>query len=553
MRAIGLAAAWLACSCGPAPRQVARPEPRGIAAPRVVPGTLDAKKVLGDVPERAQRAGAGPLVVVASGQMVDDDRLGAFVEPPAEMCLLAFARGSSSLEDLDLAAFSDEGNPVAVDEGRDPKPTLLVCPPHPDRLYLAMHAAHGEGLATLGAQLVPRERAQDVAKAVGARGVLGGTPRRSEQWPGLSELLAQRRAALGGRWEEVHRVILALDTRAPALMPLAVDADACTDVVVVPDDDVGNLDLEILDHEGRSLSRARDGGAQRGLTLCSTAQIPATLTVRPHIGRGIAAIVVSRARGDVAKDLATAEIAWAATALPLERTVAGHEAALARAGYGPGSKPTHGTLATGRRTRLVVETAASGCTRIDVVAGAPLAMFSARSADDAGVVVGAVDGADRLGFHVCGRPKVFVDLDTRGSPGPFSLTTRKEPWQDAAFVARPLAASRMLSRLLSGPAQILEGAPGQVRALAVEAGKVASFEESIPAGRCVKLATGVEGDGAGVELRVFDAEDWEELDRGGGVRATAVRACAGGKPRKVKIEISIAAGKVDAVVAERSL
>ena len=36
-----------------------------------------------------------------------------------------------------MTAFSDEGNPVAVDEGQDPKPTLLLCPPHPDRLYLA--------------------------------------------------------------------------------------------------------------------------------------------------------------------------------------------------------------------------------------------------------------------------------------------------------------------------------------------------------------------------------------------------------------------------------
>ncbi len=553
MRRRTVAAALLVFACGPTPKPPAKPEPRGLSAPRVVPGALDARRVLGDVPERAQGAGAGPLAVVASGQMVDDERLGAFVEPPPEMCLLAYARGSSSLEDLDLAAFSDEGNPVAVDGGRDPRPTLLVCPPHPDRLYLAMHAAHGEGLATLGAQLVPKDRAQEVAKAVGARGALGGTPRRSDEWPGLSELVAQRRAALGGRWEEIHRVTLALDMRAPSMMPLPIDADQCTDVVVVPDDDVGSLDLEIVDAENRSLSRARDTTSSKGLTLCSAAQIAATLVVRPHIGRGNAAVVLSRARGDALKDMSTAEVAWGATTLPLERTGATQEAALAKAGYGGGSKPARGTLAIGRRTRLVVEASASGCTRVDVVAGAPLAMFSARAADETGVVVGTAEGADRLALLVCGRPRVFVDLDVRGSPGPFSLATRKEPWQDAAFVARPLATSRMLTRLLSGPAQLLEGTPGQVRALAVEAGKVASFDENIPAGRCVRFAAGSEGEGTGVDLRVFDADDWEELDRGSGVRATAVRACAAVKARRVKVEVSLSAGRSDVVVAMRAL
>jgi hypothetical protein len=154
------------------------PRAAAVAAPLVTAGTPDGRALLGDVATKATEAGAGPLSVVAMGETSERERLGAFVEIPEGSCLLGYARASRSVEDLDLAAFSDEGTPVAVDDAPDPHPTLLVCPPHPTRVYLAAVAASGEGLVAVGAQLVPPALAAAVGKgderAWDARGVESG-------------------------------------------------------------------------------------------------------------------------------------------------------------------------------------------------------------------------------------------------------------------------------------------------------------------------------------------------------------------------------------------
>ena len=249
-----LACALVACASRPSlvPPVVGKAAP---GAPRVVPGSLEAGRLLGDLPARASKLGAGPLAIVAAAPMSEGERLGAFVEIPKDVCLLAYGRASPSLEDIDLAAFADEGNPVAVDEGPDPRPTVLLCPPHPDRVYVAAHAAAGEGLCVIGAQLVPRERALEVGRTLGAR---GGATRSAEVWPGLEDQIRGHRAAIGGTWEEQRRVAVPVDSRAVSAVAFGVDEGGCTDAIVVPDTDVSLLDVDVVDADGRLVARAKE-------------------------------------------------------------------------------------------------------------------------------------------------------------------------------------------------------------------------------------------------------------------------------------------------------
>ncbi|HEY2369554.1 MAG TPA: hypothetical protein VGH87_24315, partial [Polyangiaceae bacterium] len=81
---------WLPCvvllaGCPKAPTNA---RPTAIQAPNVVNGDLDAKLLLGDIPFRATQLGAGPARVVASGPIGEGERLGAFVDVPADQCLL---------------------------------------------------------------------------------------------------------------------------------------------------------------------------------------------------------------------------------------------------------------------------------------------------------------------------------------------------------------------------------------------------------------------------------------------------------------------------------
>lgn len=544
--AVAAAAAALLGACGRAPVQAVAARPNNASeAPRVTPGPLEVGPLLGDLPSKASRFGAGPVAIVVSGTIAEGERVGAFVEIPKDVCLLAYARSSASLEDIDLAAFAEEGNPVVVDEGPDPKPTIVVCPPHPDRVYLAVHAAVGEGLCVIAAQLVPRDRAELVGRAVDAH---GSSPKSPEAWPGLEDRVRAHRAAIGGTWEEQRRVAIGVDSRSPSLTSLTIDEDGCADVVVVPDDDVAVIDVDAFDGEGRLVARAKDTAAVRTLTICSSVLVTGSLQVRPHVGRGLVAVVVAKAKGDSAREMLTRpDVAWTGSGKAVDRARIEREQALVKGGYAAATTTVAGQLQLGRRATIPIDLPAAPCARIDVVGGAPLALVDAAVWDPTSSLLATAEGTDGALLFACGKRKARIDLGTRGRPGPFALLVRPERWNDPVFASFPLAASRMLGRAASS------GRPlgGLAQHVSLEASKRSVQDLDVPAGQCVRVSVGAEGDGTGLETRLFDAATGEEVDRSHGQVAAGVRACAGATAKTFRLETRASAGKLDAVLGIR--
>ena len=535
----------------PQPPNVARPLP----APLVSVGELDAAALLGEVPARASRLGAGAPALVAAAQAVDNAWVGAFVDVPRDDCVLVYGRASSSIGDLDVAIYSEDGASLAVDEGRDVHPTVVLCAPHPDRVYVAAHVVEGEGLVAVGAQLVPKERAVIVARALGARGTIGMGPRPADAWPGLDDVIRAHRVDLGGKWEEFRRVALPVDARVPTYTSVSIDAEQCLDAVVVPDEDVALLDVEISDGDGRVIARAKEGIGPRALTVCSPTATSGTLAVRPHIGRGLAAVAVARADGPIVHDLsARPEIAWLAAAQPLEAARSVRNALLAKRGYAGPATMTSGTLVLGRRAGVPLELKAldGACARVDIVAGAPLALVDAWIWSDKGALLASGDASASVVLFACARGSARLELETRGRPGPFAVTVRPERWKDPTLLAHPLAASRMLARAAAGADMLLDGSDGAVRELALEAARTVTWNGSVPAGRCLRMTVGVQGEGAGVELRVVEGVD-TEIDRAEAAYAATVRACAAADqgPRAVRFEARASTGRLDGIAGER--
>jgi hypothetical protein len=553
-RRLALGLLGLLAACRPAASLPPPPRPGPPPPPRVVAGGLDATKLLGDVPARASHLGAGSYAVIASGEAVDGDRLGAFIDLPPDACVLAYARASSSIEDVDLAAFDDDGTLLAVDNGRDPKPTLLLCPPQPARAYIGASVVSGEGLVVVAAQTIPRDRADEIGRALGAHGVLGGGSRPVDAWPGLDDHLRAHRRALGGAWEELYSRGLLLDSRVPTVVSFPVDADQCVDAFVVLGDEVALVEIEAVDDAGRVVARAREGGSDRSLTVCSSMTFRGSLVVRPHVGSGLAAIVLAKTRASTARDLTTKpEMLWEPATVPLDAAKTERSEALLHAGYGPASFSSGGSLALGRRTSIPLDlTGGASCTRIDVVAGAPLALIEAHVWSDKGDLMSASEGVWGTALFACQRGKAQLDLEAQGRGGPFAVTARAERWRDPAFAAHPLAASRMLARATEGGAMLLEGTAVSVRGARLEEGKRLAWTETVPPWGCVQATAGAEGEGTGLELRVFDAATGDELDRSHAEHAVSVRACA---PEKrvpdVRFELTVTSGKLDVVVGER--
>ncbi len=554
--------AWLlACAgCGGAATQHSAAGSMPPPAPAVESGALDAHALLAASAELASAAGAGPLSIVASGEAAERERLGAFVEVPAAMCLLGSGRASSSVEDLDLAAFSDDGTPVAVDDGPDSHPTLLLCPPHPERVYLGAVAAAGEGLVAVGAQLVPPAQAAAVGKAMNAHGTRTASSRAAEAWPGLDDHVRRHHEALGGvgAWDVLRKVAIAVDARIPASVAFPLEPDACTDALIVPDDDVGGLEVEAQDERGRLLARASTGERDRTLTVCSSVLSSGSLTVRPHVGQGLAAVVLSRSRGEVARGLAAApDVAWVAATLPLDQARARREAELHGAGYGGARGREAGAASVGASRSVGVELGAPDggardCWRFDVVGGAPAALLSASAWDDAGRLLATAEGASTTTLFACRTHTLRIDVEAHGRPGPYALLWRPEPWIDPAFAAHPTAAGRMLTRMANGATGLLDGAPSFVRTSHVEAAHALSWTEVIPAGTCARIVAAGEGAGGGLIGRLFDVAGGDELDRGHGADSVVLRACAaGGALRSISASIDVAAGAMDVVIGER--
>ncbi len=518
-----------------------------LRAPVVANGDLDASKLVAETSSRAIAMGAGPASIVASGQISAGERIGAFVEIPADACLLTYARASPSLEDIDVAVFAEEGNPVVVDEAPDAHPTVLLCPPHPSRVYAAVHAASGEGLVALSAQVVPRDHAIEISKALrahGARGEIAST----EAWPGLGDHVQQHRASLGGTWEEVRRVAVAIDERAPTNVSMAIDAGDCVDALVLAGEDTSLLDAEVVDDSTRVIARASGVGKELTLVVCSENALTASLVVRPHVGAGVAAVVLSRAPIATGADIASpVRLAWLPSRASLSDARARLDAELAKVGYAAATSATTVTAVLGRRATVPLD-AVEACRRIDVIGGAPAAWLQASTWDDKGVSFGQAAASSQLVLFACGKSKLGIDLEVRGRGGPIAVVARKERWQSPVFSALPLAASRMLLR--ASEAMGDDVPPGAVRQLSIDASRREAWESNVAQSSCAFVTAGVEGAGTGVAMEAIDVVTGDVIDRGASAHAVSVRSCARSAPRRVRYEVRVTSGKLDVVVGE---
>jgi hypothetical protein len=546
-----LAAAALVACGGPASPPTSPSSAEGARALRVTGEGLDGRIWLAVPAMRARAAGAGPLEVIGAEASGEGDHVGAFVEMPENECALALARASVTIGDVDLFAYDDAGDVVASDEGPESEATLMVCPPHPRRVYVVARVVSGMGLLAVGVHPVPVAAADAVAGATGARGRPGEGSGKLESWPGLEQKIAAHRAALGARWEDVRRVALPVVPRAPSRVSFDLEAGRCADVLAVPADDVGSIELVAEDDAGRIVARARDRGRDRSLVLCSSMGAPVSIAVRPRGSQGLVALLVGRSQVG-----AEAEVARRTSVDRLVETRDLPEAQALHAedieGRGYGAAKALGPLAAkvGGRKTVPIELPA-GCARIDVVAGKPLGLVQAELWDAGGTLLGEGRGGTVAPVFACGPGGAArVDVEALARPGPFAVELRKDASAPAALVAHPIAASRLLGRLHAAgePATAASASGAEVVALEPETRKALRRVFAGPA--CLDVIAALDGGGTGLEIRLADRTSSE----GGLATARYVasnRLCVGPGAAVIDVELRLAAGKADALLLTR--
>lgn len=543
--------------CGSAPSNANAPassKPSGPAALRVSSDKVDGKLWLAPDAARATVAGAGALHVLGADIASEGDRVGAFVDVPERECVVFIARTSPTIADVDLFAYEDDGSAFATDESPDADATLLVCPPHPKRLYVVARVMSGTGFLSVGAQSVPAEAADKVAQATGARGRPGQDSGRLDAWPGLEAKIREHRAAVGSRWEDVRRVALPVGPRAASRVSVGIDAGRCADILVVPSDEVASLEVLAEDATGRIFARGREQGRDRALTLCSAEAAQVSVAVRPRASQGLVAVVIGRSQvGAEAELTPSARIDHVTQTLDLTAARKSHEKALAaRVTYGPAKMVATGAARTGSRSTVPIELPA-GCARVDVVAGKPLADMLAELWDERGSLLGDARGGAVATLFACGAGGAArLDVEALGRPGPFAVELRKDKTAPAALVAHPVAAGRLLARMNAGSAAASAADAAAAQVVALDSAALKRLPLPVPANACVEVIAALDAGGSGVDLRLVNpATDESTLTRARHV--VADRLCAGALAIAGAAEVRLAAGKVDALVLIRAV
>ena len=268
-------------------------------------GGIDAEGLLAPSTEVADQEGASPLQVLATGAAAEGDRIGGFVSLRPDTCLVAYARGTSDIEDLDVLTFDDGGTSLIADQSIRPNPAVVVCPPHPERIYVTARVASGQGLVALGIHGVKPTRAAALAIKLGARmSASEDEEMTQEAWPGLSKRIEERRKELSGRWMMLRRLSFPVSPRAESYVSVPLPAASCLDVLVMPNEETRGLRVEIADESGLIIARGAERGEDRVALVCSPVDTNVTIGIRPRRGHGLAAVVLSRSEVGAETELA---------------------------------------------------------------------------------------------------------------------------------------------------------------------------------------------------------------------------------------------------------
>jgi hypothetical protein len=223
-------------------------------------------------------------------------------------------------------------------------------------------------------------------------------------------------------------------------------------------------------------------------------------------------------------------------------------AELKRLGLPAARLVTTGTLPLGQRKSVSFDLPA-GCSRLDLVAGTPLRGVDAWLYADDGSLLGSASGPSPVLYACVAGGRVRLDAESLFRPGPFALEHRVEPDTPKALVEHPLAASRLLARMVARGVIATARRVGAVYVHPVGPNALARQSLLLPVGRCLDV-TGAIGPGAsGIEVRLLSSDN-RQIALGSGVHSTSVRACANdsGGGGDVVAELRASAGSATALV-----
>jgi hypothetical protein len=369
----------------------------------------------------------------------------------------------------------------------------------------------------------------------------------------LDEALRAHRRALGANFRDIRRLAAPLDARVGTRLSVATDTDECIDVFVLPSEDVSLVDLTVLDSEGRIVARAPGEDRAPTLIVCAPKRSELTVELRPHAGRGLAAVIIGanddpRARKNINTEFAVYDLAPSES---LADARSATKARLAKLGYPQERTVTHSTVQVGSRVAVALDLP-EGCSRIDVVGGNPTRNLDVWLWSKSGALIAHDDGSSNAVLFACGAAQAArLDVEAISRGGPFAVEIRTMAGSFAPLLKRPLAASRLLGRLAANDGIRTPKDATGVAEVKLSAETLAKEQRQVPRGTCLDAAMALDTGAEGAEIRLVDADTGAEIALARGTYSVMATACALDRPTDLRldIEMRVGAGTADAFLA----
>ena len=394
----------------------------------------------------------------------------------------------------------------------------------------------------------PQIAAPHVADVFGAR-IAASNTAIAQAWPGLEATLEARRRALGGHWEELRKVALPVNPRAPAYVSSPLPAARCLDVLVVSNEETTQLEVTLADDTGREIMRAANVGKDRTALVCSPVDTTISVAVRPHEGHGVVGVVMSRSgQGDEAELSVRPDAIRVGPMEPIDAVRTRIGGMLARAGYDPKVDIGAGALESGRSVALPINLPA-GCSRMDVFAGQPLAGVRVSLWDAADTRVASAEGGEHTTVFGCvsSAQKMSLELDGIGRPGPFAVELRKEKAPPPELTFHTVAAARVLARANSAGRTISMQNLSDVRRVDFDETRRSSFDTTVAVGTCMNVVAAAQPGAAGLVLSTVDVATGTEQAQARGNHVVLLRTCSRGKAMRLRVHASAEVGRAEGV------
>ncbi len=510
------ALASLACALGCAPQC----PPDADSARETRPAPI--RWLAGDA-ALARAAGAGPPTVLIAEAGAVGDRFTRVVDTDETACLLAMARGSERVADVDLYAYSEDGTGLALDDRADAKATLLLCPPRPRRVYVTARIAAGQGVIAVAVHRVPLDRARRVQ----------ATLRAIEQYDATAEVpkasivdverrLREHHRTLGGQWTRVAQASLAVDSRIPTISGVVAEARTCTDILVLAPLSVSGLDIEAIDDAGRTLGRTVSTEQDKSIIACAEERRTFSLQLRPHEGSGTVLVLVSR--GSLQAGRVTEQALELGQSRPIGVIVEEVHRGLRERRQTIGKVMEQTTIERGEQHRIE-DSIESGCARFDAFTGPGLdVQFRAYSAEAEPIAKNG--GGQHLPLLVCSRGKVALTFDAHAGSGPLRVEKASLARVNPLLIGNPRAAGRLFLRAWQ-EGLLLDSAELVTVSRFVSSGSRLSWDQSVPvrSGHCAEVLAAIAGEASGIRLHRVDADGGEPSDGEHHPQAAHLRLC----------------------------